>query len=57
MGAGDRVDNAMQNAGGKTKEAMGGATGDESQQADGKEDQVSADLKNAGEDVKDAFKH
>lgn len=57
MGAGDTLGNAMQDAQGKAKEAVGDATDDESQQAEGKKDQTSADLKNAGEDVKDAFKN
>jgi uncharacterized protein YjbJ (UPF0337 family) len=42
---------------GKAKEAVGSATGDKSTEREGKADQSKADLKNAGENVKDAFKH
>ncbi|UKA68389.1 CsbD family protein [Arthrobacter sp. FW306-05-C] len=56
MGAGDKIRNAAQKAGGKVKEAAGAATGDESLRAKGKAEQTKADLKQAGEKVKDAFK-
>ena len=56
MGAVDKAKNAMQDAGGKTKEAAGKVTGDRGTQAVGKADQSKADVKNAGEKVKDAFK-
>ena len=42
---------------GKAKEAAGKATDDESLEAEGKGDQAKANLKQAGEKVKDAFKH
>ncbi len=51
----DKVKNAAEDMQGKAKEASGKATDDESLQAEGKADQSSADLKNAGEKVKDAF--
>ena len=57
MGLDDKISNAAENAGGKAKEAAGKATDDESLEAEGKGDQTKADLKNAGEKVKDAFKH
>ncbi|CAM5476912.1 CsbD family protein [Leifsonia shinshuensis] len=57
MGLDDKIENTAQNAGGKAKEATGKATGDRDLEAEGKGDQVKADLKNAGEKVKDAFKH
>ena len=57
MGIGDKLDNQSQGLGGKAKEALGGATGDEEKQSEGKSDQTKADLKQAGEKVKDAFKH
>lgn len=57
MGADDKIDNAAQDAKGKVKEAAGKVTGDRKTEAEGKGDQVGADLKNAGEKVKDAFKH
>jgi uncharacterized protein YjbJ (UPF0337 family) len=57
MSATDKVKNAMQDAEGKTKEAMGKVTGDKSQENEGKGDQAKSDLKDAGENVKDAFGH
>ena len=57
MSALDKAKNAMQKATGKAKEAGGKATGDHSTEAEGKTDQSKADVKNAGENVKDAFKH
>lgn len=55
MSTGDKADNKLQDLGGKAKEAVGGATGDEELEAQGKTDQGKADLKQAGEKVKDAF--
>ena len=57
MGVDDKIKNAAQDATGKVKEGVGRATDDEDLQAEGKTDQASSDLKNAGEKVKDAFKH
>lgn len=57
MSALDKVKNNIEDASGKAKEAAGKATGDHSTEAEGKSDQSKADLKNAGESVKDAFKH
>ena len=57
MSTEDKIKNAAENATGKVKEATGKATDDESLEAEGKGDQAKADLKNAGEKVKDAFKH
>lgn len=42
---------------GKAKEALGKVTGDESLERQGKTDQAKSDIKEAGEKVKDAFKH
>ena len=56
MGLDDKIDNAAEKLGGKGKEAAGHASGDESLKAEGKTDQAKADLKQAGEKVKDAFK-
>ncbi|WP_345762105.1 CsbD family protein [Diaminobutyricibacter sp. McL0608] len=56
-GLDDKIKNSAENAGGKAKEAAGKATGDESLEAECKGDQAKADLKQAGEKVKDAFKH
>lgn len=56
MGLGDKIQNAAEKAGGKGKEATGNATGDDRLKAEGQADQSKADLKQAGEKVKDAFK-
>ena len=56
MGLDDKIGNAAEKVGGKGKEAAGSATGDESLKAEGKTDQAKSDLKQAGENVKDAFK-
>jgi uncharacterized protein YjbJ (UPF0337 family) len=56
VSATDKANNKIQEAGGKAKEAVGKVTGDKSTENEGRRDQASADLKNAGENVKDAFK-
>ena len=56
MGADDKVKNAAQDMGGKLKEGLGKATGDDRQIAEGKADQTSASVKKAGENIKDAIK-
>ena len=56
MGAGDKISNKIDDLGGKAKEAVGRATGDESTKNEGKLDQAKASLKDAGEKVKDTFK-
>lgn len=56
MGIEDKVRNAAEKAEGKIKEVTGSATGDESQEQEGRANQSKADLKQAGEKVKDAFK-
>lgn len=56
MGIDDKIKNAAQEAKGKVKEAWGDATDDPELQAEGKADQAAADVKQAGEKVKDAFK-
>lgn len=53
----DKAKNTIEDAAGKAKEGVGKATGDKSTEAEGRTDQSKADLKNAGEKVKDAFKH
>jgi uncharacterized protein YjbJ (UPF0337 family) len=57
MGLDDKAGNEIDDLRGKAKEAAGRATGDEELEAHGKGDQVGADIKKAGEKVKDAFKH
>jgi uncharacterized protein YjbJ (UPF0337 family) len=56
MGIDDKVKNAAQEAKGKVKEGWGKLTDDERLEAEGKADQAAADVKQAGENVKDAFK-
>jgi len=53
----DKLKNKGEDALGKGKEALGSATDDQSLENEGKADQGKADLKQAGEKVKDAFKH
>jgi uncharacterized protein YjbJ (UPF0337 family) len=57
MSALDKAKNAVEDVSGKAKESLGKASGDKDTEAEGKTDQSKADLKNAGEKVKDAFKH
>jgi uncharacterized protein YjbJ (UPF0337 family) len=56
MGLGDKAKDKAESAKGKTKERVGGATGDRSMEAEGKADKSKGDIKQAGEKVKDAFK-
>lgn len=56
MSGADKIENAAKEAAGKAKEAVGNATGNESLEAEGKADQTKANLKQAGENIKDAFK-
>lgn len=56
MGIGDKIKNVAEDAKGKAKEVTGKVTGDEKLEAEGKVDQSKADLKQAGEKVKDAVK-
>ncbi|HVM27711.1 MAG TPA: CsbD family protein [Mycobacteriales bacterium] len=55
MSGEDKVDNKAEEWTGKAKEHLGGATGNEEMQAEGKADQSKGSLKQAGEKVKDAF--
>jgi len=52
----DKAKNKVDDLGGQAKEGIGHATGDDSTKNEGKADQVKANLKDAGEKVKDAFK-
>jgi uncharacterized protein YjbJ (UPF0337 family) len=56
MGYDDKIQNQSENAAGKVKEGVGKVTDDEKLEAEGKGDQVKANLKQAGEKVKDAFR-
>jgi len=57
MSATDKAKNAIQDVEGKAKQALGRVTGDRRTEDEGRRDQVKSDVKNAGENVKDAFKH
>ncbi|MBB1514823.1 CsbD family protein [Tessaracoccus sp. MC1679] len=56
MGVDDKISNAAQEAAGKVKEGVGKATDNERLEAEGHADQASADVKQAGEKIKDVFK-
>ena len=56
MGTDDKADNKAEDLGGKAKETVGKATGDDELEAQGDRDQRKSSLKDAGENVKDAFK-
>jgi uncharacterized protein YjbJ (UPF0337 family) len=53
----DKAKNTAQQAKGKLKEAAGEATGNKDLRAKGKADQTKANLKQAGEKVKDAMEN
>jgi uncharacterized protein YjbJ (UPF0337 family) len=55
MGTDDKLENMADEKMGEAKEAMGKATDDEDLEGEGKLDQTKADLKQAGEKVKDAL--
>ena len=57
MSAADKIKNAAEDLGGKAKEAVGKVTDNDELVAEGKADQAKSDVKSAGENVKDAFKH
>jgi uncharacterized protein YjbJ (UPF0337 family) len=57
MGDEDKVDNKLDELKGRAKELEGEVTGDEAREAQGKGEQSKANLKQAAEKVKDAFKH
>jgi len=57
MGIGDKAKHAAEDVTGHMKEAAGKMTDNERLEAEGKTDQAKADVKKAGDDVKDAFNH
>ena len=57
MSGTDKAKNKTKSAEGKVKETTGRAVGNRSLVEKGKAGQVSGDLKQAGEKMKDAFKH
>ena len=56
MGTEDKIDNTAEDVAGKVKEGVGKATDDEKLEAEGKTDQASASVKQAGEKIKDVFR-
>ena len=56
MGILNKAKFAVEKLTGKGKEGVGRATGDNKLRAEGQTDQTKSSLKNAGENVKDAFK-
>ncbi|MFD5599287.1 CsbD family protein [Leucobacter sp. NPDC058333] len=56
MSASDKISAAGDKLKGNAKEAVGRATGDDEQVAEGKLDQAKGDLKQAGEHAKDSAK-
>jgi uncharacterized protein YjbJ (UPF0337 family) len=56
MSGTDKIRNAAEEALGKGKEAVGDATDDDRMRSEGQGDQAKANLKQAGENIKDAFK-
>ncbi len=57
MGLDDKFGNKAEELKGAAKEKYGEATDDEQLEGEGMVDKAKADLKQAGEKVKDAFKH
>jgi len=57
MGIGDKAKHAAEDAVGHIKEGAGKVTGDEKLEAEGRAEQAKADLKKAGDKVKDAFEN
>jgi len=53
MSAMDKAKNAAKDAAGKVKETVGGATNNEDLEAEGKSEQVEADVRKGAENVKD----
>ena len=56
MSTEDKIKNKIDDLGGRAKEAIGKATGDDDTRTEGRADQAKSSLKDAGEKVKDAFK-
>jgi uncharacterized protein YjbJ (UPF0337 family) len=56
MSGTDKLKNTAEELKGKAKEAVGNVTGDDQKRAEGQTDQDKANLKQAGENVKDVFK-
>ena len=56
MGLDDKIDHKAEDFEGKAKEGVGRVTGDEELEAEGRADQASSSVKQAGDKVKDAAK-
>lgn len=56
MGADEKAENKADKFGGKIKEGLGKVTDNERMESEGQKDQAKANLKDAGENVKDIFK-
>lgn len=56
MGLGDKLENAKDKVAGQVKETVGGATNNPDLEAEGKAQQAKGSVKDAAENVKDAFK-
>ncbi len=56
MGLSDKAKNTAEDLKGKSKEGVGDAMDDNEMKAEGKNDQSKSSMKQAGENVKDAFK-
>jgi uncharacterized protein YjbJ (UPF0337 family) len=56
VGVDDKAKNKVEELKGQAKEGLGQATDDQELEAEGRTDQTKSDLKQAGEQVKDAFK-
>ena len=56
MGQDDKTANKVEEIRGAAKEKIGAATGDQALENQGERDQSKANLKQAGEKVKDAFR-
>ena len=56
MGTDDKISNKAEELSGQFKDKVGEATGDRSLEAEGERDETRANLKQAGEKVKDAFR-
>ena len=57
MGIADKLTNAVDEAAGKAKEAVGRMSGDKDLQHEGQGDQAKSQVKQAGENVKDAARN
>ena len=55
MGAEDKLSNKAEELKGKAKEGIGDVTDDEQMENEGRRDQTKANLKQAGEKIKDVF--